>query len=74
VMCAVNKACLEEERGTMKAKTLNMQIIHCLGSTSNVSITAICTHPVIPSTVEQLEHLFLHSGAGSQISLELRAI
>ena len=38
VMCAVNKACLEEERGTMKAKTLNMQIIHCLGSTSNVSV------------------------------------
>lgn len=37
VMCAVNKACIEEERGTMKAKTLNMQIIYCLGSTSNRS-------------------------------------
>ena len=45
-MCAVNKACLEEERGTMKAKTLNMQIIHCLGPTNNVSllILAVCVN------------------------------
>ncbi|XP_065909262.1 EKC/KEOPS complex subunit Tprkb-like isoform X2 [Dysidea avara] len=37
VLCAASKACLEEERSTMKAKTLYMQIIYCLAATNNRS-------------------------------------